>query len=151
MLNLQVTQRKRSIFQGQQNLELFWFNTLSSKIILMFISITIASFFLFTMKVSNIPKVENLPGPICQLKSSNHQRFPNIVSRFVSVSIVQLLSHVWFCDPMDCSTPSFPVLHHLPDFAQTHVHWVSDAIQPSHSLSPPSPPVFNLSQHQDLS
>ena len=42
------------------------------------------------------------------------------------------------CDPMDCSTPGFPVHHHLPEFAQTHVHWVSDAIQPSHPLSSPS-------------
>ena len=54
------------------------------------------------------------------------------------------------CDPMDWSTPGFPVHHHLPDFAQTHVHWVSDAIQPSHPLSPPSPSALNLSQHQGL-
>ena len=53
-------------------------------------------------------------------------------------------------DPMDCSTPSFPVLHCLLEFAQTHVHWVGDAIQPSHPLSPPSPPAFSLSQHQSL-
>ena len=46
--------------------------------------------------------------------------------------------------------PGFPVLHHLPEFAQTRVHRVGDAIQPSHPLSPPSPPAFNLSQHQDL-
>ena len=52
-----------------------------------------------------------------------------------------------FCDPMDCSTPGFPVLHHLPEPAQTHVHWVSDAIWLSHPLSPPSSPAFNLSQH----
>ena len=54
------------------------------------------------------------------------------------------------CDPMDCSTSAFPVLHHLPEFAQTHVHWVSDAIQPSHPLPSPSPPAFNLSQYQSL-
>ena len=53
------------------------------------------------------------------------------------------------CDPMDCSTPGFPVLHYLLGFAEIHVHWVSDAIQPSHPLSPPSP-VLNLSQHQSL-
>ena len=46
------------------------------------------------------------------------------------------------CDPMDCSTPGFPVFHCLPKFAQTHVHWVDDAIQPSHPLLPPSPPAF---------
>ena len=50
--------------------------------------------------------------------------------------------------PMDCSTPGFPALHHLPAPAQTHVHWVSDLIQPSHPLSSPSPPALYLSQHQ---
>ena len=54
------------------------------------------------------------------------------------------------CDPMDYSTPGFPVLCYLPEFAQTHVHSVGDAIQPSHPLSFPSPPAFNLSQHQGL-
>ena len=52
---------------------------------------------------------------------------------------------------MNCSTPGFPVLHYLPEFAQAHVCWVGDAIQPSHSLSSPSMPVFSLSQHQGLS
>ena len=51
---------------------------------------------------------------------------------------------------MDCSTPGFPVLHQLPELAQTHVHRVSDAIQPSHHLSSPSLPASNLSQDQDL-
>ena len=54
------------------------------------------------------------------------------------------------CDPMDCSMPGFPVHHQLPEFTQTHVHWVGDAIQPSHPLSSPFPPAFNLSQHQGL-
>ena len=54
------------------------------------------------------------------------------------------------CDTMDCSTPSFPILHHLPELAQTHVHWVCDVIQPSHLLSSHSPPAFNLSQFQGL-
>ena len=53
------------------------------------------------------------------------------------------------CDPMDCSTPSFPVFHHLLEFAQTQVHWLRDAIQPSHPLSSPSPAI-NLSQHQSF-
>ena len=52
------------------------------------------------------------------------------------------------CDPMNCSTPSLPVHHQLPEFTQTHVHRVSDAIQPSHPLSSPSPPAPNPSQHQ---
>ena len=55
------------------------------------------------------------------------------------------------CDPMDCSTPGLPVHHQLPpEFTQTHVHWVRDAIQPSHPLSSPSPPTFNLAQHQGV-
>ena len=54
------------------------------------------------------------------------------------------------CDSMACSTPGFPVLHHFPELAQTHVHWVEEAIQPSHSMLPPSPPALNLSQHQGL-
>ena len=54
------------------------------------------------------------------------------------------------CDPMDCSTPGSPAHHQLPKFTQTHIHWVGDAIQPSHPLSSPSSPAFNLSQHQDL-
>ena len=55
-----------------------------------------------------------------------------------------------FCNPMDCSRSGFPVHHQLPELAQTHVHWVSDAIQPSHPLPFSSPPTFNLSQHQGL-
>ena len=54
------------------------------------------------------------------------------------------------CDPKDCSTPALHVHHQLLEFSQTHVHWVGDAIQPSHPLSSPSPPAFNLSQHQSL-
>ena len=52
--------------------------------------------------------------------------------------------------PLDYSIPGFPVHHQFPELAQTHVHWVGDGIQPSHPLSPPSPPTFNLSQHQGL-
>ena len=54
------------------------------------------------------------------------------------------------CDPMDCSTPGFPVHHQLPQLLQMHVYRVSDAIQTPHPLSSPSPPVFNLPQHQGL-
>ena len=54
------------------------------------------------------------------------------------------------CDTMDCSMPGFPVHHQLPQLTQTHVHWVNDAIQPSHPLSSPFPPAFNLSQLQGL-
>ena len=54
------------------------------------------------------------------------------------------------CDPMDCSTSGLPVHHQLPEFTQTHVHWVGGAIQPSNPLLSPSLPPFNLSQHQGL-
>ena len=63
---------------------------------------------------------------------------------------VVVLSCVWPCDPMHCSTPGFPVLHYFPEFAQIHIHWVHDAIQPSHPMLSPCPPAFGLSQHQGL-
>ena len=69
-------------------------------------------------------------------------------------SSVQFKSVTQLCptlvDPMDCSTPAFPVYHQLPEFTQTHVHLVRDAIQPSYPLSSLSLPTFNLSQHQGL-
>ena len=73
--------------------------------------------------------------------SSNQLRWKTIVVQSLSSTL---------CDPMDCSMPGFPVLHHLSELAQTHVHQVSDAIQPSHPLLFLSPPAFNLSQHQGL-
>ena len=66
-----------------------------------------------------------------------------------SVSSVTL-SGPTLCNPMNHSTPGLPVHHQVLEFTQTHVHWVSDAIQPSHSLLSPSPPAFSLSQHQGL-
>ena len=59
-------------------------------------------------------------------------------------------SSATFCDPIDCNTSGFPLYHQLPELTQTHVHWVSDANQPSHPLSFPSPPASNLSQHQSI-
>ena len=80
--------------------------------------------------------------------------FLNILSSIAKVilSSVQLLSHVrpTLCDPKDCSTSGFPVHHQLLELAQTHVHRVGDTIQRSHTLSSPSSPTFNLSQHQGL-
>ena len=73
-----------------------------------------------------------------------------MIGRFDTVSSVQSLSHVRLCDPMGCSTPGFPVHHQLRELAQTHVHRVHDAMQPSYPLSSPSPPAFNLSQQQGL-
>ena len=65
-------------------------------------------------------------------------------------SSVQSLSRVWLCDPMNHSMPGLPIHHQLPESTQIHVHWVGDAIQPSCSLSSPSPPALNLSQHRAL-
>ena len=73
---------------------------------------------------------------------------------FIDISYCQFSSVAQscptLCNPMDCSTPGLPVHHQLLEFTQTHVYWVGDAIQPSHPLSSPSPPPFNLSQHQGL-
>ena len=70
----------------------------------------------------------------------------SIFSQFSSIT----QSRPTLCNPMNCSTPGLPVHHQLPEFTQTHVHRVSDAIQPSHPLSSPSPPDPNPSQHQSL-
>ena len=76
------------------------------------------------------------------------------MKRYTTLFIIQFSSVSQscptLCDPMDCSTPGLPVHHHLPDFTQTHVYRVSDAIQPSHPLSSPFPPALNPSQHQSL-
>ena len=73
---------------------------------------------------------------------------------FYTSTSVQFSSVAQSCptlfDPMDCNTPGLPVHHQLLEFTQTHVHWVGDAIQPSHPQSSPSPPAFSLSQHQGL-
>ena len=88
----------------------------------------------------------------------HHTCFPKTVSQPAATldgssvqfnSIAQLC--LTLCDPTDCSTPGLPVHHQLPELAQTHVHQVSDAIQQSYPLSSPSPPAFNLSQHQVFS
>ena len=73
---------------------------------------------------------------------------PKDAQEILPTVVVQSLSCVRL--ESDCSMPGFPVLHCVPEFAQTHVHWGDDAIQPSHPLSPPSPPALNLSQCQGL-
>ena len=83
----------------------------------------------------------------------NHEHYIIILNywslewfRFSSVT----QSCLTLCDPMNRSTPGLPVHHQLLEFTQTHVHWVGDAIQPSHPLLPPSLPALNLSEHQGL-
>ena len=79
-----------------------------------------------------------------------HLIFNGWLHSILHVAVVQSLSHVWLCDSMDYSTPGSPVLCHVLELAQTPVHWVSDAMVASHPLSSPSPPAFNISQHQGL-
>ena len=100
-------------------------------------------------------------GNILYLMKSHFKFYIHI---YIYISIACMLSGVWLyqfssiaqscpslCDPMDCSTPGLPVYHQLPEFAPTHVHWVGDAIQPSHPLlSSPLLPAFNLSHNQGL-
>ena len=90
----------------------------------------------------------------CQLlekiwwQKKNASAISMIISSVQFSSVAQLCPT--FCNPMDCSTPGFPVHHQFLELAHSHVHWVHDAIQPYHPLSSPSPPAFNLSQHQSL-
>ena len=91
------------------------------------------------------PSPGNLPDPGIEPIAGRH---------FTSEPPVQFSSVTQscptLCDPMNRSTPDLPVYHQLPEFTQTHVHRVGDAIQASHPLSSPSPPAPNLSQHQAL-
>ena len=97
------------------------------------------------------PLPGDLPDPGIKLASFVS---PALTSGFPLPLSVQFISVTQscptLCDPMNRSTPDLPVHHQLPEFTQTHVHWVGDGIQPSHSLSSPSPLAFNLSQHQCL-
>ena len=88
------------------------------------------------------------------------QRYWNVTTVIMFVNSILLTKVLQFssvaqscttlCDPMNCSMPGLPVYHQLPEPTQTHVHWVSDAIQPSHPRSSPSSPALNLSQHHGL-
>ena len=84
--------------------------------------------------------------PLQYTSCENPANCIKIPTRFNSVA----QSCSTLCDPMKRSTPGLPVHHQLPESTQTHVHWVGDAIQPSHPLSSPSPPALNLPQHQGL-
>ena len=85
---------------------------------------------------------------ICLYNNSLYY-FYNLSVSIIFSSVAQSCPTI--CDPMGYSMPGFPVHHQLPKLAQTHVHWFGDAIQLFHPLSSPSPPAFNLSQHQNLS
>ena len=88
--------------------------------------------------------VQPLWRPVWRFLKKLEIELPSDQIRSVAQSCLTL------CDPMNCSTLGLPVHHQLPEFTETHVHRVSDAIQPSHPLSSPSPPAPNPSQHQSL-
>ena len=90
---------------------------------------------------SSIQSAKTRAGADCD---SDHEP---LIAKFSSV----ILSCTTLCSPMDCSMPGLPVYHQLPEFTETNVHWVGDAIQPSHPLLSPSPPTFNISQHRVFS
>ena len=118
-----------------------------------------SAFICFYLSFSPLPFSSLLFLALCKASSDNH--LPSCISFSLGwlwslppvqcccccFSVAQWCPTV--CDPMDCSMLGFPVLHHLLEFTQTHIHWVGDAIQPSHLLIP-SPPAFDLSQHQGL-
>jgi len=117
----------------------------------------------YAIKPSNSSSVA--PFSSCPMFSQHQGLFQGVGASWQVAKVLELqLQHQFFqwiyyysvtqsCptlgDPMDCNTPGFPVVHYLPELAQTHVHWVDEIIQPSHPLSPSSP-ALNLSQHQGL-
>ena len=115
---------------------------------------------LWGQKGVNLGEKQNLREKTCLLQGNDlpHNNLPQSPythkTQYKTSCTVQFSSVAQscptLCDPMNCSTPGLPVHHHLPEFTQTHVPQISDAIQPSHPLSSPSPPAFNLSQHQGL-
>ena len=106
----------------------------------------------------NICKSTNMIHHISKLKDKKfiiisidaEEAFDKIQHPFTIQFSSVTQSYPTLCNPMDCSMAGLPVHHQLPEITQTHVHWVGDAIQPSHPLSSLSPPAFNLSQHQGL-
>ena len=95
--------------------------------------------------VHDVAKVSDMTEP-----SHIHFHDPT-TQKFSSVQFSSVAqSYLTLCSPKDCSTPGFPVHHQLPELAQTHVHRVGDAIKPSHPLSSPFPPAFNLSKHPGI-
>ena len=95
-----------------------------------------------------LPRTLSISHGQCHCNPDEGKGGANICNTLQFSSVAQSCPTLF--NPMDCSTPGFPVHHKLPELAQTQVHQVGDAIQPSHPLSSPSPPAFNLSHHQNL-
>ena len=106
---------------------------------------------IFTTSISHSTESTSHTIQTRKIKEKNNHHSLQMIWCYISVPLSSVTqSCPTLCDPMNCSTPGLPVHHQLPEFTQTHVHWVGDAIQPSHPLSSPSPPALNLSQHQAL-
>ena len=122
-------------WQCQARTSIFWLLALA-------VSVVVIRIFTLWKLVIKLANLQESGGGIRQCMPINCQ----VNDQFSSVA----QSCPTLCDPMNCSTLGLPVHHQLPEFTQTHVHWVGDAIQPSHLLSSPSPPALNLSQNQGL-
>ena len=137
--------------------------TPSNSAIIFPISVVLSSFLMFQLPrwnhfhsvflINDFSSFENVFISSSFLKDifGGHRILGRLIFSFKFISVQ--FSHSFMSEslwPMDWSMPGFPVNHQLLELAQTHVHWVSDAIQSSHPLSSPSPPAFNLSQHQGL-
>ena len=120
-----------------------WWWLLEQIFITFFVCLILSDIFIFLMVCCTSM------SQVTHLKLIHSPFFTVHVVLLQSVSSVQSLSHVWLCKPMDCSTSSFPVLHHLPQLAQAHIHWVGDTTQSCHPLSSPSS-AFSIFQHQGL-
>ena len=95
--------------------------------------------------------LETIPTLLISYTPIQNRKFKKIKNQWIFLyQFSSVQSCPTLCDPMDCSRPGLPVHHQFLEFTQTHVHWVGDATQPSQPLSSPSPPAFNLSQHQGL-
>ena len=101
-------------------------------------------------KFAQGPGVGDGQGSLVCCSPWDHKEAGQFVVLFACCCCSVAESCLILVNPMDCSMPGLPVLHPLPEFAQTHVHWLGDAIQPSHPLLSTSPPAFNLSQHQGI-
>ena len=119
------------------NFRLRFFQILDSKV-----GLSLLKLFAYYLLENVYPSTtDNIIGQFCKNTSC--------LCQFLCCCLVAQLCPT-LCDPLDCSTPGFPVLHHLLGFVQMCVHWVSDTIQPSHPLSSPSPPAFILSSIRSI-
>ena len=110
-------------------------------------SLLIVSFFAPSLPLQTFP-FQQFSGALSSHRWDASQLTNHLIEPICGCSVTEM--YLALCEPMDCSSSGLPVHHQLMAFAQTHVHWVCDAIQPSHPLSSPSPPAFNLFQHQGL-